>query len=256
MKLLPLTNRKGQAAMTDSLFFLTIIVALCVLLFKFSSVYGERIDLAITNLYFKEYTNSTIKTIYYTDMPLDFDKNIENSLETDYLITAIKSDYLRKERIGGIDTNSLNKNTENLAKYNLFYTIKSLMTPLPNYDYIFYIEQRGTTNKFLYFMLKINNIDPENQELSSQYYLCDPFNINPVRSLVQRSNQLYSSSIPLMLKTKEGSERNSVSNLTIWPSTSSINEAYLKIEDSEDEDFQNSKNLRCNKFDLENELTN
>ncbi len=246
MKLIELKNDKGQAAMTDSLFFLTIIVALCVLLFKFSSTYGERIDLAINNLYFKEYTNSSLKAIYYTNIPLDFDKNILNSKETDYLITAIKSDYLFNQKIGGSDVNSLNKeNVKDLAKYNLFHTIKSLMHPLPNYDYIYYI-QNTSNDDFIYFMLKINEIKPD-LEIVSKYYLCDPISITPVRYLVQRSNKLYSSSTPLIFKTLDSrlAEVRTVASLTMWPSTSSINNQLLS---STFEQNENISNLRCKEY--------
>lgn len=241
-------NNKGQAAMTDSLFFLTIIVALCVLLFQFSATYGQRVDLAINNLYFKEYTNSSIKTIYYTDVPLDFDKDIESSLETDYLITSLKSDFLGDSKIGGSDINSLSKdNIKDLAKYNLFHTIKSLMYSLPNYDYIYYIQKTDTQN-FLYFMLKINNINSDNQ-IEQLYYLCEPLSINPVRNMVQRSNKLYSSSSPQQYRAEEGEVR-AVSNLTIWPSTNSINTEYL---DGSDEDLtieqkEDITNLRCKQY--------
>lgn len=246
MKLIELKKDKGQAAMTDSLFFLTIIVALCVLLFKFSATYGDRIDLAINNLYFKEYTNSSLKAIYYTDMPLDFEKNILNSLETDYLITAIKSDYLFNEKIGGSDINSLNKdNIKDLSKYNLFHTIKSLMHPLPNYDYIYYI-QNTSNSQFIYFMLKINEI--EGTDITSKYYLCEPLSIDPVRYLVQRSNKLYSSSTPLMFKTlrsRDASEVRTVASLTMWPSTSSINSELLA---SNFEENENIFNLKCKEY--------
>lgn len=249
MKLIELKKDKGQAAMTDSLFFLTIIVALCVLLFKFSSTYGERIDLAINNLYFKEYTNSSLKAIYYTDMPLDFNKNILNSLETDYLITAIKSDYLFNKKIGGSDVNSLDKtNIKDLAKYNLFHTIKSLMHPLPNYDYIYYIQETSGELDFIYFMLKINEIT-EDFEIVSKYYLCDPISINPVRYLVQKSNKLYSSSTPLMFKTLDSGrtpEVRTVASLTMWPSTNSINNQLLS---STFEQNENISNLRCKEYE-------
>lgn len=249
MKLIELKNDKGQAAMTDSLFFLTIIVALSVLLFKFSSTYGERVDLGINNLYFKEYTNSVLKSIYYTDMPLDTSRNVEDSLETDYLITAIKSDYLVNEKIGASDVNSLDKNNlKDISKYNLFHTIKSLMYPLPNYDYIFYI-QNQSDGAFIYFMLKINYI--EGEEISTNYYLCDPVSIGPVRSLVQKSNKIYSSSTPLLFKTqaqREFRETRAVSNITIWPSTSSISPELLSISDQEHPDFENITNLRCKEY--------
>ncbi len=247
MKLIELKKDKGQAAMTDSLFFLTIIVALCVLLFKFSSTYGDRIDLAINNLYFKEYTNSTLKTIFYTDIPLDFDKNTEQSLETDYLITAIKSDFLYNKKIGFSDTNSLSEdNPRDISKFNLFHTIKSLMYPLPNYDYLYYIQNvSGQVHETLYFMLKINYIDDTTGKLETKYYFCDPTGTSTIRSLVQRANKIYSSSTPLIFKINENnqiSEVRAVSNLTIWASTKSISPEIIE----EDSDFK--ENLKCKEY--------
>jgi hypothetical protein len=242
MKLIELKKDKGQAAMTDSLFFLTIIVALCVLLFKFSSTYGDRIDLAVNNLYFKEYTNSTLKTIFYTDIPLDFDKNAETSPETDYLITAIKSDFLYNQKIGFSDVNSLTttEDVRDLAKFNLFHTIKSLMHPLPNYDYLYYIQKADGLLDTYYFMLKINYVD--SGELKNKYYLCDPTGPIVIRSLVQRSNKIYSSSTPLIFKIADLSisEVRAVSNLTIWASTESISPYIIES------DFAND--LRCQEY--------
>ena len=248
---LKLKNHKGQAAMTDSLFFLTIIVALCVLLFQFSATYGERVDLAINNLYFKEYTNSSLKTIYYTDIPLDTSKNIEESLETDYLITSLKSDYLSDGKIGYSDINSLDKNNvKDLSKYNLFHTIKSLMYALPNYDYIYYI-QESSGQEFIYFMLKINNF--KDNKLEQLYYLCEPVSINPVRNMVQRTNKIYSSSSPQIYQKKNSGEVRATSNLTIWPSTSSINKEYLeglegRLESLTENEIENINNLKCKEY--------
>lgn len=258
MKLIKLKKNKGQAAMTDSLFFLTIIVALCVLLFRFSSVYGERIDLAVDNLYFKEYTNSTLKTIFYTDIPLNFDKDLEDSLEVDYLITAIKSDFLQNGKIGpGISnlTDLDNEDDRYIPKYNLFHTIKSLLYPIPNYDYLFYFFNVNN-EEFIYFMLKINELDNiENPtSIESRYYLCDPYDMSAVRNVVQRSNKLYSSSTPVIFKTRGTGdatiEINGVANLTMWASTSAINHdlitTNLDIDYNDYEDYiDDTFNLNC-----------
>ena len=232
--------KKGQAAMTDSLFFLTIIVALCVLLFRFSSVYGERIDLAVDNLYFKEYTNSTLKTIFYTDVPLDFSRDLENAREVDYLITSVKTDFLQNKKIGP-DGSSINDWSDNdvryIPKYNLFHTIKSLMHPIPNYDYIFYFENVND-EEFIYFMLKINESTNPNNDFPifdrTIYYLCNPNTMSDVRRLVQNSNRIYSSSTPIIFKyrTVGTNEINGIANLTIWPSTTSINEEYITADEN------------------------
>lgn len=239
MKLIKIKS-KGQAAMTDSLFFLTIIVALCVLLFKFSATYGERIDISINNLYFKEYTNSSLKAIYYSDIPLDFDKNINNSLEVDYLITAIKTDFLPDGRIGFSDINKLDyQDVRDLAKYNLFHTVKSLMYPLTNYDYIYYINNASTPNEFYYFMIKINEKDSSG-DIESKYFLCDPLSINNVRTIVENANKIFSSSTPLILKLSgdDSEDISAISNITIWPSTGAINSDLLN----------DIENLNCSEY--------
>jgi hypothetical protein len=245
MKLIKIKS-KGQAAMTDSLFFLTIIVALCVLLFKFSSTYGERIDLSINNLYFKEYTNSSLKAIYYADIPLDFDKNINNSIEIDYLITAIKTDFLPDGKIGFSDINSLTNTDDDrdLAKYNLFHTVKSLMHPLTNYDYIYYINNATSPNVFFYFMIKINEkVDYSGTtDIESKYYLCDPLSLNSVREVVENANKIFSSSTPLILQkrsTTENEDISAISNITIWPSAETIDEDLITEE---------IENLNCKEY--------
>jgi hypothetical protein len=118
------------------------------------------------------------------------------------------------------------------------------MYPLPNYDYLYYIQEIDTTN-FIYFMLKINEVNDDN-EIESRYYLCDPLSINPIRALVQNANKIYSSSTPLVFKVEESlgqTEVRTVSNLTIWPSTNSINDKIIT-----NTEIENSINLKCKEY--------
>lgn len=253
MKLISLKNKKAQAALTDSLFFLTIVMALSVLLFKFSVTYGDKIDLAVNDLYFKEYTNSVLKSIYYIDTPLNFDLNVESSLENDYLITSIKSSYLAYKKIGFSDVNSIDfDNNQDIPKYNLMHTIISLMQPIPNYDYIFYIENKGN-NKIIFFILKLNYIDDDTEDenlIKTKYYLCEPKNIDTIKPIVRKSNKLYSSSIntyfPEISNNNNINNISVVNNLTIWPSTQSISPTLIEEYDVslEEEDPKiNCKNI-------------
>jgi len=100
-------------------------------------------------------------------------------------------------------------------------------------------------------MLKINNLNEDNK-IEQMYYLCEPISINPIRNMVQRTNKLYSSSSPQLYRTKDGEVR-AVSNLTIWPSTSSINKEYLSAnyEDLSDEQIENIRNLKCKQYTAE-----
>jgi len=245
-------TKKGQAAITDALFFLLIIVTLSVLMFRYSSTYGNRIEQATTDLYFKEYTNSVLKTIFYTSVPLDFDLNLESAKETDYLMTQIKQDYFSDGNIGYSDINQLGRTDyRDLAKYNLYNTVKALMFPLKSHDYVFYLyDQEG--DKFIYFMIKNTNyqlstspsqnspyvvkyIVPE-EDLES-FYLCDPNGYNIVRQILSKSPKIFSSSIPLnfiryvdQININVASESTIIGTFAIWPSTVDINKDIIESQ--------------------------
>ncbi len=254
------SKNKGQAAITDALFFLTIIVTLSVLLFRFSSTYGDRIDLATSNLYFKEYSNSAMKTIFYTEVPLDFSQEInESTLEVDYLMTSIKSDFYIDGVIGdGGDTsnhsgiNNLAVIPQDIQKFNLYHTIKAVMNPLPTYDYLFYL-YNVSDGRFEYVLIKINkytleenpsnlrpyevNYNPENT--ISTYYLCNPLDYEKIRNLVSKVNRVYASSIPLLF-VHNGISKEINSTFAIWASTPSITPEEL-----------NAENLNCKEINDE-----
>jgi len=252
-------NKKGQAAITDALFFLTIIVTLSVLLFRFSSTYGDRIDLATSNLYFKEYSNSAMKTIFYTEVPLDFSQDInEDTKEVDYLMTSIKSDFYIDGVIGdGGDTsnhdqiNLITINSKDIQKFNLYHTLKAVMNPLPTYDYLFYL-YNTTTAQFEYVLIKINTYQKDedaqlrpyevnyiSENTVPKYYLCKPIDYETIRDLVSNVNQVYASSIPLLFTSKTIDNQIN-STFAIWASTPSITEEKLLSEE-----------LNCNYIDDE-----
>jgi len=239
-------NQKGQAAITDALFFLTIIVTLSVLLFKFSSTYGDRIDLATSNLYFKEYSNSAMKTIFYSEVPLDYSLDVDKADEVDYLMTSIKADYFKDGVIGktppgpgGNDhlyINEISGEESDIAKYNLYHTIKAVMYPLPTYDYIFYLYNIDL-EKFEFVLIKITDFGAETtgtgyistynpSSMEPKYYLCDPINYSEIRNLVSKVNRVYASSIPLQFVV--GQENRQINNtFATWAATTAIKPADL-----------------------------
>ncbi len=253
MKLVELKKNKGQAAITDALFFLTIIVALSVLLFKFSASYGERIDVATSNLYFKEYTNSALKTIFYSEIPLSFDKEITNNTEEiDYLMTAIKSDYFSDKKIGFSEINQMSNPDDtskplfdaDIPKFQLYNTIKAVMHPMPNYDYLFYLNNT-TDSKFELFIIKVTDFEIEkppgiegakkqvNVKATGvfKYYLCDPNSFDNIRDMMSNVNDVFSSSTPLQFTVDPDQHPkdniNFVSTFATWPATATITDNYL-----------------------------
>lgn len=242
-------KRKGQAAITDALFFLLIIVTLAVLMFRYSSSYGERVDQSISDLYFKEYANSAMRTIFYTSIPLNYDLNYHQGQETDYLMTSIKHDYYADQVIGAKDSdiNSLviadaagNADYGDIVKFNLYHMIKSIMQPLNSYDYVFYMYDES--ENFIFFVLKLTNFKetqpgglPRYRKIYSidtdtpyNYYLCDPISYNSVRSIISKANKIYSSSIPMYFQyyTNQETQTNIQVNSTfaIWPATVDISQ--------------------------------
>jgi len=253
-------RKKGQAAITDALFFLTIIVTLSVLLFKFSSTYGDRIDLATSNLYFKEYSNSAMKTIFYSEVPLDYSLDVDSAGEVDYLMTSIKADYFKDGVIGKMPTgvggndhqyiNEISGEDSDIAKYNLYHTIKAVMYPLPTYDYIFYLYNINF-ERFEFVLVKITDFGtgvsntgyqvtyvPTNMQ--PKYYLCNPNSYSNIRSLVEKVNRVYASSIPLQFVVQN--EDKQINNtFATWAATTAIKES----------DLTNSATMNCKLIDDE-----
>ncbi|MFA5746256.1 MAG: hypothetical protein WCX82_00010 [archaeon] len=259
MKLAPikLRSKKGQAAITDALFFLLVIVTLSVLMFRYSSTYGTRINQATSDLYYKEYTNSVLKTIFYTSVPLNYSLDLNSSLETDYLMTQVKQNYYANGKIGESDINSLNIGTpgapdyRDLAKFNLFHTVKATMIPLSSHDYVFYL-YNDENDSFAYFMIKNTNFNPV--ELNSNaprnatargivnytnsipnYYLCNPNGYADIRDVISRSPKIFSSSVPLSFQqyTEIGNnvsypKSTVIATFAIWPATVDINSIMLE----------------------------
>jgi hypothetical protein len=251
MELIKIRSRKGQAAITDALFFLIIIVTLSVLMFRYSSTYGNRIEQASSDLYYKEYTNSVLKTIFYTSVPLDFDLNLHKNMQNDYLMILVKQDYYAHGKIGFSDMNELlTDNYLDIAKYNLFHTIKTTMRPLESQDYLFYL-YNNTDSNFVYFTIKNTKFEIVGLSTSGvdkvrgvtrytltenpyHYYLCDPENYEDVRGVVSRSPKIFSSSIPLSFtynystfKQMNLKEDTVTATFAMWPATADINSDLL-----------------------------
>lgn len=256
-----INTKKGQAAITDALFFLLIIVTLSVLMFRYSSTYGTRINQASSDLYYKEYTNSVLKTLFYVSVPLDFDLNLYKNMQNDYLMTSVKQDFYAHGTIGYSDINVLSTGSYyDLTKYNLFHTLKATMRPLEAQDYLFYMYSAEDSN-FLYFSIKNTNFELSNSAVTGvdkargvkhyqirqtepySYYLCKPESYEDIREVVSRSPKIFSSSIPLSFTYNYSnfevygvkSDIIVTATFAMWPATTDINSTTLE-------------NLHCNKI--------
>jgi hypothetical protein len=85
---------RGQAAVTDSLYFLIIVTGLCVLLFSYASSYGTDIDFLLSQKYNSDFCTDALKTILYSSTPRDPSESIyDPDAEIDHLLAYLKEDY-------------------------------------------------------------------------------------------------------------------------------------------------------------------
>ncbi|MDD5148823.1 MAG: hypothetical protein PHH08_05160 [Candidatus ainarchaeum sp.] len=125
---------RGQAAISDALYFLMIVSALSVVLFMISVGYGNTVTDQIKRQFGSEYASSAFKTIFYSSTPRIEGQALEDTLEVDYLLARIKEDFADDEK--------LNSTAGTLAN-----TIVGIMEPVQaNYDYAFYIYNSGSSN--------------------------------------------------------------------------------------------------------------
>lgn len=135
-------NSKGQAAVTDALYFLMIITGLCIFMFTFANSYGQTVSEQISRQYITDYSGSALKSVLYSSCPRHEGQSIYSkeaaagNIEIDYLLALIKEDYA--------DDKSLSDNTKNVLKD----TVSSVMKPIAdNYDYLFYIHKTTPTGE-------------------------------------------------------------------------------------------------------------
>ena len=90
-------GQRGQAAVTDAIYFLIVVSFLSVFMFGFSNSYGNNVKEKIYNEYSTSFATSAMKTILYSSTPRDPKKSIYDSAgkddEIDYLLAMVKEDY-------------------------------------------------------------------------------------------------------------------------------------------------------------------
>ncbi len=132
-------DKKAQAAITDALYFLTIVATLCLFLFVFATQYGNTVSQSIKDRYLEEYEASALKTILYSSTPRDPASDL-SSKELDFLLAIVKEDYA--------DDQVLDE-TRIVLKKNIELVMSSKSA---SFDYIFYIYSSETKNPFPFFL--------------------------------------------------------------------------------------------------------
>jgi len=148
-------NQKGQAAVTDALYFLLIVTFLSVFLFGFANNYGNTVRELITDEYNSTFATNALKSILYASTPRDPNYDVfDDEAEIDYLLAILKEDYADDQDIDEIERKVLGK------------TILSIMSPVGDtFDYIFTIQTSGESKNFVYIFFHTTNFKQERADL-------------------------------------------------------------------------------------------
>lgn len=138
-------NSRGQAAITDALFFLLVVMALVSFLFFFTSQYGRTVGEYSNSKYGSDYAVSALKTVLYSSFARDglplSGCGEDCSREIDFLVAAVKEDYA--------DDKSINFFREDLTE-----AFRAVMQPVRNsFDFMVFIRVDAGTYSFPYFFI-------------------------------------------------------------------------------------------------------
>jgi hypothetical protein len=172
-------NNKGQAALMDSIFFLTIVSIVCTSLFFFAVNYGIRTDSQIDSFYSRDFSTDSLKVITYINVSRD-GYSLEQiqdhglSFENDYLLALIKEDYAKDKNISGRTQKAIVR------------TLTDVMAPFDtSIDYSFYLLSESET-RFLFLLLAThecvsgdcNSPTSINKEIERNFFYCTPLKVD------------------------------------------------------------------------------
>lgn len=142
---------RGQAALTDALFLLAIVVGVSTLLYLFSSNYGVATAEYLNHQYSSDYITAALKTILFASISHDPDKSLSNTHEVDYVLTIVKEGYAAKEP----------HLLEDRVLTVLRDRVRRVMKPLENSrDYLFYVQETTQASRFLFIYAWLSEFPP------------------------------------------------------------------------------------------------
>jgi len=204
-------NQKGQAALTDALYFLLIVSALSTFLFFFAANYGQTMNQRVIEQYWREYSTGALETILYSSTPRIAGQSLENAAEIDYLLAAVKEDFA--------DDAEIDETREVLAQ-----NITGIMQPLAGgFDYFFYFylpDRKEFAYVLLYTrdapLIEDGRVTPGHVKI----YFCKPPTLNALEAVVESVGQSAESDARIQLIELDESGRAlyppARANLTMW----------------------------------------
>src|SRR3989344_2784186 len=151
VKIMHLRSKRGQAAVTDALYFVLIITSLSIFLFGFANSYGDNVKQQISAESSTTFATNSLKAILYSSTPRDVRTSLtESTAEVDFLLSIIKEDYYDDQQIGPDERVVLGK------------AISSILNPVQdNFDYAFYLTI-PSEKRPVFMYLHITNFQREN----------------------------------------------------------------------------------------------
>ena len=174
-----MVNAKGQAALMDSLLFLTIVAAITAMLFFYMTSYGDQMNTQLDAFYTKDFAADSLKVITYINVLRDGDileeyvvgNRSEDTPQFDYLLTLMKENYSDKQKFSGATIQAI------------ALTLNSVLKPFGSVDYAFYLLSESESD-FLFLMIsvhegKLSLVDEEKKKYDVDYvdrvfYSCEP----------------------------------------------------------------------------------
>ena len=170
-------NSKGQAALMDSIIFLTIVSSVVTMLFFFMVGYGDRVNNQLDSLYAEDFSIDTLKVITYINVlrdgrsvfDYDFKEDEQPSPEYDYLLAIMKEDYA--------DEGKFTQST----KKAVVSTISSTLKPFDeSIDYAFFMMHEDS-EEFLLLLIAVHEgrfVEDNGrmvvESVDRVYYVCEP----------------------------------------------------------------------------------
>lgn len=242
----PLGSR-GQAAVTDSFYFLMIVTGLCILLFSYSSNYGVSIDSSLARKYTSDFATDALKTFLYSSTPRNPANSIYDSgIEIDHLLAYIKEDYYQR------NGESLKKNFSPEVEKVIQSSISRILSPVSDSSDYLLTFSIPTSGEYIFVLLHLSNYSIS--ETFSEGKLigtvalgsppkgdlfCNRNNAltqNKIRDLLARAGRTVQSSAIVLLPTPTETNLKAQVDLIMWtpstisPDASKSNLEYYKAE--------------------------
>jgi len=167
---------KAQAAITDAMYFLIVVMALSTLTYVFIVPYGQSVEVHLNKQFRQAYASSALKAILYSSVPRNLNDDIKSAKEVDFFLTLLKEDYAEQSALALANQDKtvtpLSDNVKKVLAKNIIFAMNFVS---PSFDYVFFIREvadTSATQKIVFVFFKITTKGENGPQ--TQYFYCDP----------------------------------------------------------------------------------